>query len=64
MGQGAEVHVFTRAPAARDLALSLGVASAQDSFDPAPVPLDSAIIFAPVGDVVPAALRGVPGAGF
>ena len=59
MGQGAEVHVFTRAPAARDLALSLGVASAQDSFDPAPVPLDSAIIFAPVGDVVPAALAAL-----
>jgi len=59
MGQGAEVHVFTRAPAARDLALSLGVASAQDSFDPAPVPLDSAIIFAPVGDMVPAALAAL-----
>jgi propanol-preferring alcohol dehydrogenase len=59
MGQGAEVHVFTRAQAARDLALSLGVASAQDSFDPAPVPLDSAIIFAPVGSVVPAGLAAL-----
>jgi len=59
MGQGAEVHVFTRAPAARELALRLGVASAQDSFAPAPVPLDSAIIFAPVGDVVPAALKAL-----
>jgi propanol-preferring alcohol dehydrogenase len=59
MGQGAEVHVFTRAPAARELALSLGAASAQDSFDPAPVPLDSAIIFAPVGDLVPAALAAL-----
>src|SRR5437016_3635855 len=59
MGQGAEVHVFTRAPAGRDLALSLGAASAQDSFDPAPVPLDSAIIFAPAGDLVPAALAAL-----
>jgi alcohol dehydrogenase, propanol-preferring len=53
------VHVFTRAPAARELALSLGVSSAQDSFDPTPAPLDSAIIFAPVGDVVPAALAAL-----
>src|SRR6516225_4270152 len=30
MGQGAEVHVFTRALAARELALSLGAASAQN----------------------------------
>ena len=59
MGQGAEVHVFTRAPAARELALSLGAVSAQDSFDRAPVPLDSAIIFAPVGDLARAALAAL-----
>jgi len=59
MGQGAEVHVFTRAPDARELARSLGAASAQDSFDPAPVPLDSAIIFAPVGTTVPPALAAL-----
>jgi alcohol dehydrogenase, propanol-preferring len=59
MAGGARVHVFTRAPAARELALELGAASAQDSFDPAPEPLDSAIIFAPVGDVVPPALRNL-----
>ncbi len=59
LAQGAEVHVFTRAASARALALSLGVASAQDSFDPPPVPLDSAIIFAPVGDLVPAALAAL-----
>jgi len=53
------VHVFTRAPAARELALGLGAVSAQDSFDPSPEPLDSAIIFAPVGDVVPPALRNL-----
>ncbi len=59
IAQGAAVHVFTRAAAARDLALGLGAASAQDSFDPAPEPLDSAIIFAPVGNLVPAALRAL-----
>ncbi len=59
MAAGAAVHVFTRAPAARQLALELGAASAQDSDDPSPEPLDSAIIFAPVGDVVPPALRNL-----
>jgi propanol-preferring alcohol dehydrogenase len=59
MAQGATVHVFTRAPAARELALDLGAASAQDSFDPSPEPLDSVIIFAPVGTVVPPALRAL-----
>jgi alcohol dehydrogenase, propanol-preferring len=57
--QGATVHVFTRAAAARELALDLGAASAQDSFDPSPEPLDSVIIFAPVGTVVPPALRAL-----
>jgi alcohol dehydrogenase, propanol-preferring len=59
IAQGAAVHVFSRAPDARELALSLGVASAQDSFDPAPEPLDSAILFAPAGDLVPAALSAL-----
>jgi propanol-preferring alcohol dehydrogenase len=56
LAEGAAVHVFTRAAAARELALTLGAASAGDSFDPSPEPLDSAIVFAPVGDLVPAAL--------
>jgi alcohol dehydrogenase, propanol-preferring len=59
LAQGAAVHVFTRAPAARELALDLGVSSAQDSFDPSQEPLDSAIIFAPVGGMVPAALAAL-----
>ena len=59
MAQGAQVHVFTRAPAARDLARDLGAASVQDSFDPTPVPLDSAILFAPAGTIVPAALAAL-----
>jgi alcohol dehydrogenase, propanol-preferring len=59
MAAGAAVHVFTRAPAARELAMELGAASAQDSLDPSPEPLDSAIVFAPAGEVVPPALRNL-----
>ncbi|RAY16137.1 zinc-binding alcohol dehydrogenase family protein [Actinomadura craniellae] len=57
LAEGAAVHVFTRSPAARDLALRLGADSAGDSFDPPPEPLDSAIVFAPAGGLVPAALE-------
>ena len=59
IAQGAAVHVFTRGEPARDLARELGVASAQDSFDPPPEPLDSAILFAPVGTLVPPALAAL-----
>jgi propanol-preferring alcohol dehydrogenase len=59
IAEGAAVHVFTRAEAARELARSLGAASVQDSFDPAPEPLDSAILFAPVGNLVLPALKAL-----
>jgi propanol-preferring alcohol dehydrogenase len=59
IAQGAAVHVFTRSHAARELALGLGAASAQDSGAPPPEPLDSAILFAPVGDLVPTALAAL-----
>jgi alcohol dehydrogenase, propanol-preferring len=59
IAEGATVHVMTRSPAARELALRLGAASAGSAFDPPPEPLDSAIIFAPVGDLVPTALQAV-----
>ncbi|OBF19542.1 zinc-binding alcohol dehydrogenase family protein [Mycobacterium sp. ACS4331] len=59
IAQGAEVHVMTRGAAARELALSLGAASAQGAADPPPVPLDSAILFAPVGTLVPPALAAL-----
>jgi len=52
LAQGAEVHVMTRGAEARELALALGVASAQGAADPPPAPLDAAILFAPVGDLV------------
>jgi propanol-preferring alcohol dehydrogenase len=57
--EGAEVHVLTRSPAARRLATELGAASVGDAYDEPPVPLDAAILFAPVGDLVPVALRAL-----
>jgi alcohol dehydrogenase, propanol-preferring len=59
LAQGAEVHVMTRGAAARELALSLGAASVQGAADPPPVPLDAAILFAPVGDLVLPALEAL-----
>jgi propanol-preferring alcohol dehydrogenase len=59
IAQGAEVHVLTRDAAARELALSLGAASAGGAYDAPPVPLDASILFAPVGDLVPPALEAL-----
>ena len=59
LAEGATVHVLTRSPEARALALALGAASAGDTYDPPPEPLDSAIVFAPAGAVVPAALAAL-----
>jgi propanol-preferring alcohol dehydrogenase len=55
------VHAFTRPgdSAAQAFALSLGCASAADSGTAPLEPLDAAIIFAPVGALVPEALRHV-----
>lgn len=59
--QGRRVHAFTRPgdAAGQAFALSLGCASASASGDPPPEPLDAAIIFAPVGALVPEALGHV-----
>lgn len=57
MSEGATVHVMTRSAEARQLALDLGVASAQEG-EP-PEPLDAAILFAPVGTLVPPALAAL-----
>ncbi len=59
MAEGARVHVLTRSPEARELALELGAASAGDAADPPPEPLDAAILFAPVGSLVPPALEAL-----
>jgi propanol-preferring alcohol dehydrogenase len=59
VAQGAEVHVLTRGTGARELALELGAASAGGPYDVPPVPLDSAIVFAPAGELVPVALQAL-----
>jgi propanol-preferring alcohol dehydrogenase len=59
VAEGAEVHVLTRGEGSRRLALELGAASAGDAYAAPPVPLDSAILFAPVGDLVPVALAAL-----
>jgi alcohol dehydrogenase, propanol-preferring len=59
IAQGAEVHVMTRGAAAQELAKTLGAASVQGAADKPPVPLDSAILFAPVGDLVLPALEAL-----
>jgi alcohol dehydrogenase, propanol-preferring len=59
--QGRRVYAFTRGgdTAAQDFARALGAVWAGGSEDAPPEPLDAAIIFAPVGALVPAALRAV-----
>jgi propanol-preferring alcohol dehydrogenase len=59
LAQGARVHVLTRSPDAQRLARELGAASAGDAYAEPPEPLDAAILFAPVGDLVPTALAAL-----
>jgi alcohol dehydrogenase, propanol-preferring len=59
LAQGATVHALTRGEASQRLALELGAASAGGAYDSPPEPLDSAILFAPVGDLVPVAMRAL-----
>jgi alcohol dehydrogenase, propanol-preferring len=54
---GCEVLVFSRAPLHGELARELGASWVGGSFDAPPVPLDAAILFAPAGELVPAALE-------
>ena len=59
--EGREVYAFVRPGDRRaaEFARQIGCAWAGPSDGPAPVPLDAAIIFAPVGALVPAALGAV-----
>jgi len=59
VAEGARVHVMTRSPESRELALSLGASSVGDTSDPPPELLDGAILFAPAGDIVPVALSSL-----
>ncbi len=59
--QGRDTYAFTRDgdAMAQDYARALGAAWAGSSQSPPPEPLDAAIIFAPVGGLVPLALQAV-----
>jgi propanol-preferring alcohol dehydrogenase len=59
--QGRRVFAFTRADdeAAQQFSLELGAEWAGDALLSPPEELDAAIVFAPVGELVPAALRAV-----
>jgi propanol-preferring alcohol dehydrogenase len=59
--EGREIHAFTRTGdiAAQRFATSLGAAWAGSSDEQPPSPLDAAILFAPVGSLIPRALQAV-----
>ncbi len=54
---GCEVSVFSREGVHQELARRLGASWVGGSFDPPPRKLDAAIVFAPAGELVPAALE-------
>lgn len=56
---GCEVYVATRGGKHRELARDLGAAWVGEAADTPPVKLNAAILFAPVGELVPAALEGL-----
>ncbi|HEY3941022.1 MAG TPA: zinc-dependent alcohol dehydrogenase family protein [Acidimicrobiales bacterium] len=56
LAQGARVHVITRSAVDQQLARALGATSVGGTQDLPPEPLDAAILFAPVGSLVPVAL--------
>ena len=57
--RGATVHVLTRSGPARRLALELGCSSAGPADGAPPEKLDAAILFAPIGALVPVALSAL-----
>lgn len=57
--EGAELYVMTRSEAARRLAGELGATWVGGADEPPPNQLDAAILFAPVGDLVPPAMRAL-----
>lgn len=61
IAQGREVHAFTRPGdlEAQRLALALGATWAGSSDEMPPAPLDAALLFAPVGALLPQALRAI-----
>jgi propanol-preferring alcohol dehydrogenase len=59
LAEGARLHVMTRGTDAQEFARSLGATSAVGATDAPPEPLDAAILFAPVGVLVPVALAAL-----
>ena len=57
--RGCEVFVVTRGGVHRELAESLGATWVGEAGERPPVPLDGAILFAPVGELVPVALAAL-----
>jgi alcohol dehydrogenase, propanol-preferring len=57
--EGTRVHVLTRGEHNQQLARELGVDSVGGPTDTPPEKLDSAILFAPVGDLVPVAMEAL-----
>jgi alcohol dehydrogenase, propanol-preferring len=60
---GVEVFASTRDARHQKLALELGAAWAGGTFDEPPKKLDAAIVFAPAGEIVPAALKALKKSG-
>ncbi|MFT2816746.1 zinc-dependent alcohol dehydrogenase family protein [Leifsonia sp. A12D58] len=63
MASGARVFAMTRGERNRALAAELGVAFVAEATAQPPEPLDSAIIFAPAGELVPVALAATKAGG-
>lgn len=63
MASGAEVYAMTRGESNRQLARRLGVAFVGEETAAPPVALDSAIVFAPAGELVPVALQATTAGG-
>jgi propanol-preferring alcohol dehydrogenase len=59
LAQGATLYVMTRGTKSRELARSLGAAFVGGPADTPPEPLDAAILFAPVGELVLPALAAL-----
>jgi propanol-preferring alcohol dehydrogenase len=57
--RGYEVYVATRGESHRELARKMGAHWVGETFDPMPQKVDSSIVFAPAGEIVPVAMRNL-----
>lgn len=56
---GADVYISTRDKSHQKLAQELGASWTGGTLDQPPVPLDRAVVFAPVGEIIPAGLKAL-----